>query len=244
MAARRPSRAKGALSCSSPFSRASPSAPCLLTGALAQATDTADPAAPTTAPGEPATGLGAPAPAPVELSGDWVVDEGWRPADMAAVTADQMIGADIRNADGQVIASVDDLILSADGKAESIAATFGGFLGFGTESVVARPRRGRDPAERRRPGHPAHRADPGGARRPRSARRLRAARCIGPPRARAAGRPTQVQAALPADLIFPSVSVPDHPGTRADGVPPRRRDTKIAAPPPSRLPYRDVSVIP
>ena len=63
--------------------------------------------------------MDAAAPAP-ELSGDWVVDEGWRPADMAAVTADQMIGADIRNADGQVIASVDDLILSADGKAEAL----------------------------------------------------------------------------------------------------------------------------
>ena len=61
---RRPSRAKGALSCSSPFSRASPLEPCLLRARLAQATDTADPAAPTTAPGEPATGLGAPAPAP------------------------------------------------------------------------------------------------------------------------------------------------------------------------------------
>ena len=109
----------------------------LAQGALAQAqTDTADPAAPPAATGEPATGLGAPAPASVELSGDWVVDEGWHPADMAAVTADQIIGADIRNADGQVIATADDLILGADGKAESVAATFGGFLGFGTESVV------------------------------------------------------------------------------------------------------------
>jgi PRC-barrel domain len=109
----------------------------LAQGALAQEqTPAADPAAPTAAPGEPATGLGAPAPAPVELTGDWVVDEGWRPADIAAVTADQMIGSDIRNADGQVIATVDDLILGADGKAESVAATFGGFLGFGTESVL------------------------------------------------------------------------------------------------------------
>jgi hypothetical protein len=83
----------------------------------------------------PATGLGATVPAPVELTGDWVIDEKYQPADIATLTAEQIIGADVRNADGEVVASVDDLVLGADGKAESVAAKFGGFLGFGSNTV-------------------------------------------------------------------------------------------------------------
>ena len=133
--ARRPLERKDIVMLKS-YSQAPPSPRCCQ-GALAQAqTDVADPAAPATAPGERATGVDAPAPAPVELSGDWVVDEVWHPVDMAAVAADQIIGADVRNADGQVIARCTTSILGADGKAERITATFGGFLGFGTESVV------------------------------------------------------------------------------------------------------------
>ena len=58
------------------------------------------------------------------------------PADLATLTAEQIIGADIHDANGQVIASVDDLVLGPDGKAESVAAKFGGFLGFGSKTVV------------------------------------------------------------------------------------------------------------
>ena len=75
-------------------------------------------------------------PAPVELTGDWVVDENYQPVDVAQLTAEEIIGADVRNADGEVVASVDDMIFSADGKAESIAAKFGGFLGFGSNTVL------------------------------------------------------------------------------------------------------------
>ena len=55
---------------------------------------------------------------------------------MAQLTAAQIIGADVRNADGEVLGSVSDLILGADGKAESVAAKFGGFLGFGSNTVL------------------------------------------------------------------------------------------------------------
>ena len=75
--------------------------------------------------------------APVELTGDWVVDENYQPVDMAQLTADQIIGADVRNAGrrgGRDRSS--DLILGADGKAESVAAKFGGFLGFGSNTVL------------------------------------------------------------------------------------------------------------
>ena len=58
------------------------------------------------------------------------------PADLAALTAEQIIGADIHDANGEVIASVDDLVLGPDGKAESVAAKFGGFLGFGSNTVL------------------------------------------------------------------------------------------------------------
>jgi hypothetical protein len=107
----------------------------LASGAFAQtATEpAADPAAPAT---EPAP-MGATAPAaPAEMTGDWVTDENFQPVDVAELTADQIIGADIRNADGEVVASVSDLVLGADGKAESVAATFGGFLGFGSNTVL------------------------------------------------------------------------------------------------------------
>lgn len=105
----------------------------LATGALAQSqAPAADPAAgpTTTAPADPMT------PAPVELTGDWVVDENYQPVDVASLTAEDIIGADIRNADGEVVASVADMVFSADGKAESVAAKFGGFLGFGSSTVL------------------------------------------------------------------------------------------------------------
>jgi hypothetical protein len=101
----------------------------LAQGALAQDQPPAtDPAA--------ETGLGTVAPAPTELTGDWVVDENFQPVEVSQLTAEQIIGANIRNADGEVIATVDDLILGEDGKAESISATFGGFLGFGSDTVT------------------------------------------------------------------------------------------------------------
>jgi len=110
----------------------------LATGAFAQTeAPAADPAVdPAVEPAAPATsGTMAPA-APIELTGDWVTDENFHPVEVSMLTADQIIGANIRNADGETVASVSDLVLGADGKAESVAAKFGGFLGFGSNTVL------------------------------------------------------------------------------------------------------------
>ena len=69
-------------------------------------------------------------------TGDWVTDGNYMPADLATLTAEQIIGADVHDANGEVIASVDDLVLGPDGKAQSVAAKFGGFLGFGSNTVL------------------------------------------------------------------------------------------------------------
>ncbi len=108
----------------------------IATGALAQTEPAADPALETTSPPAADTGTMAPAPAPMEVTGDWVVDENFQPVDIATLTAEEIIGANVRNVDGEVIASVDDLVLGADGNAESVATTFGGFLGFGSDTVL------------------------------------------------------------------------------------------------------------
>ncbi|HRO10167.1 PRC-barrel domain-containing protein [Amaricoccus sp.] len=105
----------------------------IATGALAQnEAPAADPAPGTTAPAPETMAPAEPAP----LTGDWVTDENFTPVEVAQLTADQIIGADIRSSEGEVIASVEDVVLGADGKAESVAAKFGGFLGFGSNTVL------------------------------------------------------------------------------------------------------------
>lgn len=111
----------------------------LATGALAQTEaapgTVADPAAPgAMAPAAPDTMT--PAEPMATATGDWVADGHFMPVDVGTLTADQIIGADIRNMGGEVVASADDLVLGADGKAESVAAKFGGFLGFGSNTVL------------------------------------------------------------------------------------------------------------
>jgi hypothetical protein len=117
----------------------------LATGAFAQdQTPATDPAAdPAIAPAADPAAPDAMAPegtmdpaAPAAVTGDWVADEDYMPVDVAELTAEDIIGADIRNADGEVVATVDDVIFTADQKAESVAATFGGFLGFGSDTVL------------------------------------------------------------------------------------------------------------
>jgi len=63
-------------------------------------------------------------------------DEGWTAFTIETVSADELIGADIRNADNETIASVGDVLLGANGSAESIVAEFGGFLGIGRDRVL------------------------------------------------------------------------------------------------------------
>lgn len=87
--------------------------------------------------------LDAPAADPMaDPMGDPMVDDGMGAdtgADMGmqsapvdgTVTADDVIGADLLGFDGDVIASVDDVVLDTAGSIEAILVDVGGFLGLG-----------------------------------------------------------------------------------------------------------------
>jgi len=56
--------------------------------------------------------------------------------DVAGMAVSKLIGASIQNGSGENIAKVDDVIMTADGKVENVAAAFGGVLGFGKDKVL------------------------------------------------------------------------------------------------------------
>lgn len=58
------------------------------------------------------------------------------PVDVSTLTGEQLIGADILSADGETIASVEDVVLTGDGQVEQVIAQFGGVLGFGSSEVA------------------------------------------------------------------------------------------------------------
>jgi hypothetical protein len=58
------------------------------------------------------------------------------PVAPADISADKLIGATIQTPDAENIASVDDVLMGADGSVESVVAQFGGFLGFGSNKVL------------------------------------------------------------------------------------------------------------
>jgi hypothetical protein len=91
----------------------------------------------------PAAGSGATAAAdlaaPDTAREGWRLDEGWTRLDLDSVSADSLVGSDIRNLDGEAVAKLDDLLLTEDGKVESVLARFGGFLGFGESTVLLTP---------------------------------------------------------------------------------------------------------
>jgi PRC-barrel domain len=64
------------------------------------------------------------------------LEEGWSQVDMATVSADTLIGTDIRTYDQDDIAAVEDVLMTPDGQVESVVARFGGFLGFGENTVL------------------------------------------------------------------------------------------------------------
>jgi hypothetical protein len=74
--------------------------------------------------------------APAVAADEPMLDTEWTPVDLATVSADRLIGADIVSNDEEKIASVDDVLITDNGDVESIVAQFGGFLGFGTDKVV------------------------------------------------------------------------------------------------------------
>lgn len=52
------------------------------------------------------------------------------------LTADEVIGADVLSFEGESIANVDDVVLTAEGDVEYILVDVGGFLGLGARTVA------------------------------------------------------------------------------------------------------------
>ena len=67
---------------------------------------------------------------------DAALKEGWTTVDVATVSADDLIGADIQIYDQETVASIKDVLLNPDGKVKNVIAQFGGFLGFGDSTVL------------------------------------------------------------------------------------------------------------
>ena len=80
------------------------------------------------------------APAATETTMDHAAgDEHGMPVDMASVTADELIGIEVRNSDGEKLGDITDAMLSEDGAVGGVAVSFGGFLGFGENTVELMP---------------------------------------------------------------------------------------------------------
>lgn len=77
--------------------------------------------------------------APDTMMTEPAMEQTLTPVAVADISADQLIGADIQTRDGETIAAIDDVLMSTDGQMEGIVATFGGFLGFGSDKVELTP---------------------------------------------------------------------------------------------------------
>jgi hypothetical protein len=62
--------------------------------------------------------------------------EGYAPTPVAEVSLDELTGANVYGADGEIIGNVGDVVLGADGMAEYALVDIGGFLGIGTREVA------------------------------------------------------------------------------------------------------------
>jgi hypothetical protein len=58
------------------------------------------------------------------------------PVASGTISADALIGANIQTPDAQNVATVEDVLITAEGTVESLVAQFGGFLGFGSDKVL------------------------------------------------------------------------------------------------------------
>ena len=100
--------------------------------AVAPAEVTPEATTPTTpAPGAPADGAAAPA------GGSMMAEQPMlTPVEVGEISAEKLIGAPIQTMDSQNIAQIDDVLMSPDGAVDNVVATFGGFLGFGSNTVL------------------------------------------------------------------------------------------------------------
>lgn len=89
------------------------------------------------APAEaPATTTEAPAAAPAVVI---VAPEGFTMTEWAAVTADQLKGVNIYDAEGNDVAEIADVVIGADSKVTGIVTDVGGFLGMGEHRISLAP---------------------------------------------------------------------------------------------------------
>ncbi len=74
--------------------------------------------------------------ADTEMTGDAYMD-GWVEISMAGgdFSAEELIDADVVNAENETVSSIDDLILNEDGSIQAVIMDVGGFLGIGEKSV-------------------------------------------------------------------------------------------------------------
>lgn len=114
----------------------------LATGAVAQTAPAADPAAPPpmSAPAEGTTpAMPGDATAPHGAGAVVMPDGEWTATDLATISTDRLMGANIVNHQNETIATIDDVLISDANAVESIVATFGGVLGFGANKVLIQP---------------------------------------------------------------------------------------------------------
>ncbi|MDQ2065484.1 PRC-barrel domain-containing protein [Xinfangfangia sp. CPCC 101601] len=81
--------------------------------------------------------------APAATAGDpavtIVAPEGYSMADFATVTADQLKGVNLYDAEGNDVAEIADVVIGADNKVTGIITDVGGFLGMGEHRVSLNP---------------------------------------------------------------------------------------------------------
>lgn len=79
-----------------------------------------------------------PAADPAMEADPMAAEEPVTPTGFEGMTAEELTGAEIQSTanENEVIATVANVVMGADGTVESIAAEFGGFLGFGSDTVL------------------------------------------------------------------------------------------------------------
>lgn len=73
---------------------------------------------------------------PVPATTEWQLTEGQSRVDVSAVSTEQLIGAKIESITGDDIGKVKDVILSDTGTVHELAASYGGFLGIGSDTTL------------------------------------------------------------------------------------------------------------
>jgi hypothetical protein len=58
------------------------------------------------------------------------------PVASGTISTDALIGANIQTPDAQNVATVEDVLITPEGAVDSLVAAFGGFLGFGSDTVL------------------------------------------------------------------------------------------------------------